>query len=240
MACPPPHVSYHRFRHFKQKLCRQERCLGSVNKSEHTEQDTSSRRLWNSIVRSMMSLGTKAKWPSMHSTNEVLWLSILSFSRKHNKARRANHDRGCKSPCRASFSLPFLKCKSVILKLKPGVKWSKPPRTHALGSDSLYYNKEHLKARKYTRDNWLKQILKTTVKSYKRIQTTGRPEDCPWEWRYGKICICTTLTISLLNSACLCYKLRLYPRSMLLKLNLQNLSLSDWLLKILWLSAISW
>ena len=50
--------------------------------------------------------------------------------------------------------LAILKCKSVFLKLKPGVNdQSKPPRTHALGSDSLYYNKEHLNARKYTRDN---------------------------------------------------------------------------------------
>ena len=45
---------------------------------------------------------------------------------------------------------------------------------------------------------------------------------------------------NLASELCLCYKLRLYPRSMLLELNLQNLSLSDWLLKILWLSAISW
>ena len=84
MASPPPHVSYHCFRHFEQKLWRQDRCLGSVNKSEHAEQDTSSRRLWNSVVRSMMALGTKGKWPSMHSTpsNEVLRHSIYSFSRK--------------------------------------------------------------------------------------------------------------------------------------------------------------
>ena len=105
MASPPPHVSYHLFRHFKQKLWRQERCLGSVNKSEHTEQDTSSRRLWNSFVRSMMASGTKANWPSMHSTpnNEVLWLSIFSFSRKERTTSQSQ---------------------IVIVKLKPDVKWS--------------------------------------------------------------------------------------------------------------------
>ena len=45
MFSPPPHISYHRLRHLKQKLCRQESCLGSVYKSEHTEQETSPQRL---------------------------------------------------------------------------------------------------------------------------------------------------------------------------------------------------
>ena len=83
MASPPPHVSYHPFKHFKQKLCRQERCLGSVNKSEHTEQDTSSRRLWNKVVKSMMSSTTSELWPLKQFilNNEVLWSSIFSLSR---------------------------------------------------------------------------------------------------------------------------------------------------------------
>ena len=66
MFSPPPHISYHRLRHLKQKLCSQGSCLGSVNKSEHTEQETSPQRLWNSVVGSMVASGTKAKWPSMH------------------------------------------------------------------------------------------------------------------------------------------------------------------------------
>ena len=66
---------------------------------------------------------------------------------------------------------------------------------------------------KYTRDNSLKQILKSTVKSFKRKQTTERLEDCPLDWRDGKICVCTMLTILLLYTACLCYKLRVYSRS---------------------------
>jgi len=81
MASPPPHVSYHPSKHFKQKLCKQERCLGSVNKSEHTKQDTSSRRLWNKVVRSMMSSTTSALWPLKQFTlnNEVLWSSMFIF-----------------------------------------------------------------------------------------------------------------------------------------------------------------
>ena len=100
MASPPPHVSYHPVKHFKQKLCRQERCLGSVNKSEHTEQDTSSRRLWNKVVRSMMSSTTSELWPLKQFTlnNEVLWLSMFSVSRNLKREwtnQRASLWEGC-------------------------------------------------------------------------------------------------------------------------------------------------
>ena len=48
----------HCFKQCRQKLCKHGRCFGSVNMSEHTEQDTSSRRLWSNVVMSMSSLET--------------------------------------------------------------------------------------------------------------------------------------------------------------------------------------
>ena len=55
----------------------------------------------------------------------------------------------------------------------------------------------------------LRELIKTNTENYiklcKRKQITTKPEDCLWELRMGKICICTMLTILLLYSACLCY-----------------------------------
>ena len=88
------------------------------------------------------------------------------------------HSRKLSKSCIELECMPFL-----------SIKDSKPPRTHALGSDSLYYNKN------------------TETQDHKTVRGSG---GIAWD---GKICICTMLTILLLKSACLCYKLRVYPRS---------------------------
>ena len=72
MVSQPWLVLCHCFKQWRQKLCKHGRCFGSVNMSEHTEQDTSSRRLWSSVLISMSF--------SRNSTrnNLVLWLSLLA------------------------------------------------------------------------------------------------------------------------------------------------------------------
>ena len=91
------------------------------------------------------------------------------------------------------------------------IKDSKPPRTHALGSDSLYYNKN------------------TETQDHKTVRGSGG---------MGKFVSALCLQScfwNLLGYAINC----VYTRGVvLLGLNLQNLSLSDCLLKLLWPSAI--
>ena len=91
------------------------------------------------------------------------------------------------------------------------IKDSKPPRTPALGSDSLYYNKN------------------TKTQDHKTVRGSGG---------MGKFVSALCLQSCFWNL--LAYAINcVYTRGVvLLGLNLQNLSLSDCLLKILWLSAI--
>ena len=67
-----------------------------------------------------------------------------------------------------------------------------------------------------------KTILKTTVKSYNRIQTTERPEDCLWEWRDGKFVSVPCLQSRFCNLLAYAINCMYIQGVMLLELNLQN------------------
>ena len=54
-------VLCHCFKQCRQKLCKHGSCFGSVNMSEHTEQDTSSRRLCSNVLIFMSSLETSKR-----------------------------------------------------------------------------------------------------------------------------------------------------------------------------------
>ena len=65
-----PLVRWIPFRQWRQKLCKQGNCFGSVNAHMHTEQDTSSWRLASKVLISMDKMGNKITfqkvWPSPH------------------------------------------------------------------------------------------------------------------------------------------------------------------------------
>ena len=71
-----PLVRWIPFRQWRQKLCKQGNCLGSVNVHIHTEQDTSSWRLFNKVFISMEKVGNKVTfqkfWPICWRSRE--WL----------------------------------------------------------------------------------------------------------------------------------------------------------------------
>ena len=110
------------------------------------------------------------------------------------------HSRKLSKSCIELECMPFL-----------SIKDSKPPRTHALGSDSLYYNKN------------------TETQDHKTVRGSGG---------MGKFVSALCLQSCFWNL--LAYAINcVYTRGVvLLGLNLQNLSLSDCLLKLLWPSAI--
>ena len=99
-----------------------------------------------------------------------------------------------------------LECMSFL-----SIKDSKPPRTHALGSVSLYYNKN------------------TQTEDQKTAHGSGG---------MGKFVSALWLQSCFWNLLAYAINCAYTQGVVLLGLNLQNLSLSDRLLKILWLSAV--
>ena len=82
----PLHVLCHCCKQCRHKLCKHGSCFGSVNMFEHTEQDTSSQRLWSNVLISMSSSRTserfrlfRGKKPQTMKSCDFLYLAILGI-----------------------------------------------------------------------------------------------------------------------------------------------------------------
>ena len=87
MVSRPWLVVCHCFKQCRQKLCKHGSCFGSVNMSEQTEQDTSSRRLWsNALISISCSLRNKRVKQGFRGTQletmkscDFLFLALLGI-----------------------------------------------------------------------------------------------------------------------------------------------------------------